>query len=269
MKNKIFIIISLMAITSLNASVIVAHRGANRIAPENSVEALKLAYERGAKIVEGDFYQTKEGKIICVHGAKEIEKHAGVKKSPVDITSEDLKTLDISKKFPNMSPVRIPTLEEFFAAVPKGKGVFFEIKNYPKGFFEKVEEARKAAKMPVNKLIFISFNKNALADIKSKNPRYKCYWLYDLKKNKDDATLKPTPEEAVKVITDLKLDGIGLGHYNLTEDYYRKYRQLAPNKLFGVWTVNKIEELKKYESWGVDTITTDRIREFMEATSKK
>ena len=47
--------------------MIVAHRGASRDAPENTIPAFKLAWEQGADAIEGDFHLTKDGNIVCIH----------------------------------------------------------------------------------------------------------------------------------------------------------------------------------------------------------
>jgi len=49
------------------ASIIVAHRGASRDAPENTIPAFKLAWKQGADAIEGDFHLTKDGHIVCIH----------------------------------------------------------------------------------------------------------------------------------------------------------------------------------------------------------
>lgn len=47
--------------------IIVAHRGASKAAPENTLKAFHLAWEQGADAIEGDFHLTKDGKIVCIH----------------------------------------------------------------------------------------------------------------------------------------------------------------------------------------------------------
>ena len=56
-----------VASVGAHAQNIVAHRGASYDAPENTVAAMKLAFEQGADGVEADFYLTSDGYIICNH----------------------------------------------------------------------------------------------------------------------------------------------------------------------------------------------------------
>ena len=85
MKKLIFVSI-LLASVALNATVIIAHRGENRFAPENSVEAANIAWKNGVKFVEADFCEISTGEIVCIHGNRELKKYTCVdKKSPISL----------------------------------------------------------------------------------------------------------------------------------------------------------------------------------------
>jgi glycerophosphoryl diester phosphodiesterase len=45
----------------------IAHRGASRDAPENTLEAFALAVEQGADMIETDLHLTEDGEIVLVH----------------------------------------------------------------------------------------------------------------------------------------------------------------------------------------------------------
>lgn len=47
--------------------VLIAHRGASAYAPENTLDAYKLAIKQGATLVEQDLNITKDGQLICIH----------------------------------------------------------------------------------------------------------------------------------------------------------------------------------------------------------
>jgi glycerophosphoryl diester phosphodiesterase len=63
------IAISLLLSTSTYAkeTMIVAHRGASKEAPENTLPAFELAWKQGADAIEGDFHLTQDGHIVCIH----------------------------------------------------------------------------------------------------------------------------------------------------------------------------------------------------------
>ena len=52
----------------------IAHRGMwDDSVPQNTVEAIKRAYDSGATWVETDFHHTKAGQMVCIHGGKELK----------------------------------------------------------------------------------------------------------------------------------------------------------------------------------------------------
>src|SRR3712207_9435895 len=46
-----------------------AHRGASTLAPENTIEAFRLAVEAGAGGLELDVHMTRDGHIVVIHDA--------------------------------------------------------------------------------------------------------------------------------------------------------------------------------------------------------
>ena len=53
----------------VSGMLVLAHRGANRLAPENTVPAMELAVERGADGVELDVHRTVDGVLVVRHDA--------------------------------------------------------------------------------------------------------------------------------------------------------------------------------------------------------
>src|SRR5436190_9554723 len=94
---------------------LVAHRGASADAPENTVAAIKLAWEQKADASEFDVYLTKDGKIVVIHDAT-TKRTAGEDKKVADTSLEDLRKLEVGKwKNPKFAGEKIPTLEEMLA----------------------------------------------------------------------------------------------------------------------------------------------------------
>ena len=48
-------------------TLVVAHRGASRSAPENTMEAFRLAVEMGADAIELDVHLTADGELALMH----------------------------------------------------------------------------------------------------------------------------------------------------------------------------------------------------------
>ncbi len=114
--------------------LVVAHRGASHDAPENTLPAFRLAWEQGADAIEGDFFLTKDGHIVCTHDRMTGRLNPGkVKLQVADSTLAELQALDVgSWKGETWRGERMPTLAEVFATVPAGKRILIEVKCGPR-----------------------------------------------------------------------------------------------------------------------------------------
>jgi glycerophosphoryl diester phosphodiesterase len=105
--------------------IVVAHRGDNQFAPENSLAAFASAIDKGADAIEFDVHWTKDKQLVVHHDyyLGRTEKGQGY---IGDFTLAELKAFDIGSWFdPAFAQERIPTLQEVLAL---GKGqVRFEI----------------------------------------------------------------------------------------------------------------------------------------------
>jgi len=111
--------------------LIVAHRGASRDAPENTLPAFKLAWQQGADAIEGDFHLTKDGKIVCLHDY-DTKRVSGVKRVIKDTTLDELRALDAGAWFkPEWKGTRLPTFAEVAATVPASGKFYIEVKCGP------------------------------------------------------------------------------------------------------------------------------------------
>ena len=140
----------------------VAHRGYwSSAVPENTVEAIKRAYDYGADWVETDFNLMPDGKMLCFH---------------------DPKTRDRTMK----PPFHVPTLEEVLAVVPKDRHIQCEIKIYGKEYAAKFDAAVKAAGLAPDNIIVSCFNPASLKDFKRQMPQYRTLWLIGPKRSRKD-----------------------------------------------------------------------------------
>ncbi len=116
-------------------TLVVAHRGASAYAPENTMEAYRLAVEMGADAIELDVHLTRDGQLAVIHD--ETLDRTTDRTGPVrDQTMEQLRTADAGFTFeaPDGSTpfrgkgMRIPTLPEVLKWLPAGIGLVVELK---------------------------------------------------------------------------------------------------------------------------------------------
>lgn len=109
---------------------IIAHRGASKYAPENTMPAFQLAYDMQAEGIETDVQLTKDGIPILIHD-ETLHRTTGVKGFVKNYTLEEIQKLDAGSYFsPKFNGSKLITLEEFLGwACNKSLYVNLELKN--------------------------------------------------------------------------------------------------------------------------------------------
>jgi glycerophosphoryl diester phosphodiesterase len=97
---------------NVNRPLIFAHRGACRVAPENTLPAFQAALDLGADGVELDVQYSSDGKLVVFHNPTLEATTDGVGRVAAH-TFDELRSLDAGVKFdPRFAGTRIPTLDE-------------------------------------------------------------------------------------------------------------------------------------------------------------
>lgn len=109
--------------------LIIAHRGASALAPENTLDAFTLARRCGAHMVELDIHQTKDRRLVVMHDAT-LTRTAGLRAAIANRTWAEITRLEAGAWFaPRFRGARIPTLEKVFAAIGPRMAVNIELKS--------------------------------------------------------------------------------------------------------------------------------------------
>ncbi len=127
--------------------LVIAHRGASGVAPENTMACFEQAVKFGADMIELDVHGSKDGRLIVIHDYTTSRTASGNPQGAVaDLTLAQLKTLDAGVwKGPGFAGERIPTLDEVLAAFKGRVIVLIELK--ARGIEEKVAQAIREAGM--------------------------------------------------------------------------------------------------------------------------
>src|SRR5215210_2034266 len=70
-----------------------AHRGASASAPENTLEAFRIAVEAGAGGLELDVHLTRDGHVVVIHDDT-VERTTGGTGSVAEMTFDELRAFD-------------------------------------------------------------------------------------------------------------------------------------------------------------------------------
>jgi glycerophosphoryl diester phosphodiesterase len=243
---------------------VVAHRGESYDAPENTMAAYNLAWERHVDVVETDVHLTKDGKVIISHDANTFRttggpRHGGQKLAIVEQTADALRKLDVGKwKAPVYAGEKMPFLDELLASIPDkaGKRVFIEIKVGPEAAGP-VVQAIKSRGLKPERTAVISFKLDSCAAVKKLMPELQVYFLADFRADKKTGRPPPTIDELINMAKENNLDGLDLAYQGpLDAAGVKKIHDAG--LACHVWTIDEVPVAKKFAEYGVDGITTNR-----------
>lgn len=247
-----------------SAQNIVAHRGASFDAPENTVAAMKLAFEQGADGVEADFYLSSDGEIVCIHD-KDTQRTAGVKHVIVETPFEELRKLDVgSWKNEKYRGEKIPTFAEIAETIPDGKKFIIELKVGPE-IVAPLKDALAKTDLKDEQILIICFNEKTVAECKKLLPNLKCHWLTGYKQDEKSGEWKPTLAEVVATLERSHADGLGTqGEMKHVDAEFIEDLCDEGHCEFHVWTIDKPKVARFYQKlkpWGITTNRPAFIRE--------
>ncbi len=250
-----FVLSSLLAHTNVLGVEIIAHRGASFDAPENTLSAMKLAWEQKADAIELDLWLSKDGELIVFHDA-DTKRFEPAARKISSLTWRETQVLDVGNwKGAQFKNERIPTLESILATMPPGKRAVLEIKCGPE-IVPELQRVLRATGCAPKQLAIISFNFDALNESKKTFPDVPHFFLHDYKK---DATTDRFPElqPLLSRAQAAKFDGLNLQfRWPINRDFVSEVKR-AGLQLF-VWTVDDAAVAKRLAEAGVDGITTNR-----------
>src|SRR5215207_4104659 len=220
----------------VSGMLVLAHRGANRLAPENTVPAMREAVDRGADGVELDVHRTADGALVVRHDA---ETPAGL-----------LGALTLAEVHDHLPDV--PTLPEVLD-VCRGRLVNVEIKDPDPRAAEAVVDLlagrRSAHVEPVDDVIVSSFDLATVDRVHELAPTVATGFL----------SFGLDPHSALAI-------AVEHGHRAVHPDVWTLVNVDVPafiarahdlERRVNVWTVNDVAQVELLRDAGVDALITD------------
>jgi glycerophosphoryl diester phosphodiesterase len=241
----------------------VAHRGASTLAPENTIEAFRLAVEAGAGGLELDVHMTRDGHIVVIHDAT-VDRTTNGSGAVSEMTLDELRRFDAGHNFSpdggSTRPYRgrgvwVPTLGEVIEEFP-GVTVNIEIKAGTSGIEETVlgilrdaNALGRALVVSTPHAIVKRFRKISSGHISTGASRWEIGVFYILSRLRLERLVRPAYDA-------LQVPLLHRGILVVTPRFIRAAQ--ARGVRVDVWTINQAEEMRRLLDHGIDVIMTDR-----------
>ena len=244
-----------------------AHRGASARAPENTLEAFRMAVEAGAGGLEIDVHMARDGEIVVIHDAT-VDRTTDGSGAVAGMTLQELKGLDAGYRFSldggltfpyRNRGVRIPTLAEVYEEFPSAR-VNADIKEARAGTEEAVLRVIKRAGAEARTLVASNdhavvrrFRRVSGGRIPTAASRREIVAFYLMSRPRLEALLEALGRPAYDALqVPVEHKGIKL----VTPRFLRAAH--ARGVRVDVWTINAPGEMRRLLDLGVDLIMTDR-----------
>lgn len=238
---------------------VISHRGANMVAPQNTIIAFKKSIEIGCDGFETDIHLTKDGIPVVCHNFTIDETSTG-KGAIKDMTLEQLRAFDFGKyKGEEFEGVKIPTLDEFLE-ISKSMGddmkvldIELKSEHFGEAGTELAEKTIDAVKNHglFDKLLISSFDPALLVVCKKVDKNCKTGILYS-----------PNSTMGFKISThpvgfakEIGADALHPFYMYVTKGYVKRAHNAGLQ--VNPWTINDEKRVKKLLKAGVDGIITD------------
>lgn len=222
--------------------LVIAHRGASAIEPENSLAAFRAAADQGADAVELDVHATVDGELVVHHDP-----------SVLGLPIAQARWQDLAAiRLPNGESM--PTLAQALDVIGQLK-VFVEVKVLDPRWDDRLLETLDRGPNPSGYAVH-SFGFHVVRRLAEKRPTLPCGILSEV------ATRSPK-----QTLDDAKARTLWQERGTLDEPLIRTVHGLGATII--VWTVDDPSDMERLVRWGVDGICTnhpERGRRVVDAT---
>lgn len=229
--------------------LIIGHRGSPQLAPENTLESFRLAWEQGADGIEADFRLTADGRIVCMHDATTARTTNGNLRI-AEATLAELRRLDAG------SGALIPTLDEVLAALPRDSWFFIELKSGPE-IIPHLKNVLRMSGVSPERIRMLSFSAALIEELKRQLPEWRSCWLCSYRHTLLKHRWHPSQEEVLATLDRTAADGLASANRGILDRTMAEKLQMSGRELH-VWTVDDLRSARRLRDLGVTSIMTNR-----------
>jgi glycerophosphoryl diester phosphodiesterase len=218
----------------MNDQIVVAHRGASGVAPENTLLAHQVAFDIGAHMIEIDVQETEDGELVCIHDY-EVDRTTNGVGEIAEMSFNELRELDAGQG------QKIPSLSEVLDFCRGKLKVNIELKVTD---VEKQVLSLVQKRSMLSDIMISSFLHGTLVEARSLNPEVVTAVLV----TEIDESIADYVIEIDSNALNPQFQNVSEG---LIEELHKHNLQIFP------WTVNDLQSITEMLKIGVDGIITD------------
>jgi glycerophosphoryl diester phosphodiesterase len=237
-----------------------AHRGARRVAPENTLPAFDRALAMGVAGIEFDVHLTTDGQLVVIHDFT-VDKTTDGRGAVTAMCAAEVRRLDAGSHFSaDFAGVQVPFLEEVLDLVGDRCQLNIEIKSmnpYANDASAAVATVIRDRNLYAQVLVS-SFNPVTLIKLRHLDPKIALGMLYGsempefLRQVWAGPPIRPQAQHP---------------EHTLIDAAYMQWARCLPCAV-NTWTVNDVEEARRLAALGVDVIMSDIPDQIMEGLAQ-
>ncbi len=236
-------------------SLVIAHRGASGLAPENTLAAVQKAMALKADMIEIDVHQTQDSVIVVIHDDT-IDRTTDGKGKVRELSFREIRKYDAGSWFhADYRGEKIPALEEVLETIQGSTDLLIEIKGgglYP-GIERRVVDLVNRHKAK-SWCCIQSFDEDVLDTVHAIDPGFILYRLF----GGEVPVLPLHIGNGIRIGSipfDGDMKGIGVNVRFVSEDIIQRTHEHGLE--FFVWTVDDADTIRWMIGLGVDGVITN------------
>lgn len=243
--------------------LILGHRGASALAPENTLAAFSRAISDGADGIEFDVRLSRDGVAVVIHDAS-LKRTGLINRLVSDLTGAELGEVDVGSWFleraqnpkQSFSGEKLPTLSQVFELFRAHSGVLYlEMKCKPEegtALAAEVVRLTRESKM-VDRVVVESFDHSAIAAVKRIDSGIRTAALFEPRLTRPISTIRRI--KMVDTALAVAADEVALHHTLVANRVVEKARQAGLEVV--VWTVEDPIWIERARALGIKALISN------------
>jgi glycerophosphoryl diester phosphodiesterase len=240
--------------------LILGHRGASAVAPENTLAAFSRAIRDGADGIEFDVRLSRDGAPVVIHDAT-LKRTGLIDRLVRELTAAELQEMDVGSwfdahrqiTFPSFAGEKLPTLAQVFAFFKINTGLLYiemkcDAEEGPALAAEVVKLSREFRM--ADRVVVESFDLSAIAEVKRIDAGIRTAALFEPKLSRPISTVRRL--KMVDTARELGADEIALHHTLAGPRVIEKAKRAGMEVV--VWTVDDPEWVVRARELGVKAL---------------